>query len=208
MTPRGWCGLVLALAGGTAVILVAAAAEPAPLRLGLQAAGLWLAVGGAWFLAPRLGRASADARSERTLAALAADRRMPGLDRHSGLFAEWYFLLRAGDELERARRFEEALALVSVAGAPDVLEQARNVVGHGLRHIDIAGDLGDSLAVLLPHTDRAGATMYANRLREELARAEVSVLAYPDDGQALVRALRADELHFRPPQDVTPGDAA
>lgn len=202
MEPRGLVGLALSLLGGIVVILVAAAAEPAPLRIALQVAALCTAVLAAWFLSPRTARPLPEKESEHRLAALAADRRMPGLDRHSGLLAEWYFLLRAGDELERARRFEEPLALVSVSGTCDVLEKARDVVGHGLRHIDIAGDLGDSLAVLLPHTDRAGATIYASRLQNEVRGGGVTVLAYPDDGQALVRALRADELHFRPPQDA------
>jgi len=193
-------GLVLPLVGGIAVILVAAAIDLAVLRLALQVAALCAAVAGAWFLSPHTPLH--EKQPAHVLASLAADRRMPGLDRSSGLFAEWYFLLRAGDELERARRFEEPLALVSVSGPTDALEQARHVVWHGLRHIDIAGDLSDSLAVLLPHTDRAGAAIYASRLREEVPGAEIAVLAYPEDGQALIRALRADELHFRSPQDA------
>lgn len=202
MEPRGLIALVLSLLGGVVVILVAAAAEPAALRIALQVGALCTAVIAAWFLSPRTARHLPEKQSEHALSALAADRRMPGLDRHSGLFAEWYFLLRAGDELERARRFEEPLALVSLSGTADVLEKARDVVWHGLRHIDIAGDLGDSLAVLLPHTDRAGAAIYAGRLQHEVPDSKVGVLAYPDDGQALIRALRADELHFRPPQDA------
>ncbi len=202
MMSRGWYGLALPLAGGIAVIVVAAATGPVVLRLTLQVAALCASVVGAWLLAPRAARPAADPRSDHALAALAADRRMPGLDRQSGLFAEWYFLLRAGDELERARRFKEPLALASITGPPETLRQARDSVWRGLRHIDIAGDLGDSLAVLLPHTDRAGAVTYANRLCDDLPGTDVTVLAYPDDGEALVSALRADELHFRPPQDA------
>src|SRR3990172_345091 len=155
-------GLVLPLVGGIAVILVAAAIDLAVLRLALQVAALCAAVAGAWFLSPHTPLH--EKQPAHVLASLAADRRMPGLDRSSGLFAEWYFLLRAGDELERARRFEEPLALVSVSRPPPA---------------------------------RPAAAIYASRLREEVPGAEIAVLAYPEDGQALIRALRADELHFR-----------
>jgi len=89
------------------------------------------------------------------------------------------------------------------AAGDDVLKQVAQIAGRGLRGIDVFGRFGgEEFLLLLPDTDRAGASVVAERIRAAVAaetRVTVTVGVAQqagDDTAALVLA-RADQALYR-----------
>lgn len=124
----------------------------------------------------------------RLLADFEAQRRdlenIAATDPLTGLFNRRHLFERAAEEVLRAQRCGEPLALIMVD--VDHFKQVNDRHGHAvgdallagvadairrtLRRVDIAGRLGgDEFAILLPNTDAASASIAADRLRTAIA---------------------------------------
>ena len=90
-------------------------------------------------------------------------------------------------EVERARRYHRALALVMlrVAGPGEAMEDHVAALARALRRMDLLAEYGtDELALLLPETGRAAADAVIERARRAPAGLAVTAGAaiYPEDG--------------------------
>ncbi len=141
-------------------------------------------------------RSGNERRSALALSAEAIqDRRRPTLDRDSGLCLNWYFRIRAEDEIARAVRYHAHFAVVCVEGSEGTtMTAAGRILKNMLREVDYAGDLGDSIAVILPNTDRIGAETMAARLQAAGLVAR-RIAAFPVDGATLSQLLGEPEWH-------------
>jgi hypothetical protein len=151
------------------------------------------------------GSAAALVDSEpRTLRVVAHDRRRPIFDRDSGAYSAWYFRLRIEEEISRAERFGERFSIVSISGtATTPLDAGAIADKHWLREVDFAGNLGSTLAVALPKTDRKGAQIFVDRLAPKVANLDVRISEYPGDGKTLDALLGEDEWRSsQPTEDV------
>ncbi len=107
----------------------------------------------------------------------------PTRDERSGLASDRAFRTAVEREVRRARRYGERVALVLFdlddfaainrrVGATigdRLLREAALLLSNGIRDIDLAARPGeDELAVVLPETDRHGATLVAERFRREV----------------------------------------
>jgi GGDEF domain-containing protein len=196
-TIRSLLLLVPAFAAGTAAVAVASTVDPFALRLALQAVAVAAFIAMAW----RVG-AMPVSQTESTIvalapaqaAALASDRRKPTFDRETGLHANWYFRLRAEEEIARAARYGQPFTVLSIIGEThDALDMPRLALKQWLRHVDFAGDLGNVIAVVLPNTDRQGAANVMERLTKLVRNVEVRMAEYPVDGATLAQLLGDDE---------------
>ncbi|HEY9192308.1 MAG TPA: diguanylate cyclase [Methyloversatilis sp.] len=114
--------------------------------------------------------------------------RQAQIDYLTGVFNRRHFMERAELELSRAIRYGGDLAILMMD--IDFFKQINDRYGHKvgdnvlkklaevccvtLRTVDIFGRLGgEEFAILLPQTDRAGAALVAERLRESIAQAKV-----------------------------------
>lgn len=152
---------------------------------------------------------SAPAAEEAPAAALSeirADHRRPTIDRESGLLAEWYFRLRAEEEVVRARRYGQPFTLLSIrVPSHEQSDAIIAAVREQLREVDFAGDLGTAVVICLPNTPRDGAATAAGRLARELPTVEVTMAEYPVDGDTLSALLHEETWDFSHPlSDVTP----
>lgn len=128
-------------------------------------------------------------------------RKLVLFDTETGLFASWYVAMRCTEECYRAVRYKRPLSLLLISPLPgQELELVRAEVTDWLRRhrrrSDITGYLGKgSFVVLMPETDRSGATKVGSRLSRAVAGLKVGVSSYPDDGgnyeQLLESASRA-----------------
>ena len=88
------------------------------------------------------------------------------------------------------------------AGGDEVLKRVAEIAGRGLRGIDVFGRFGgEEFLLLLPDTDRAGASVVAERIRAAVAAetrvtVTIGVAQYAGDGAAAVLA-RADQALYR-----------
>jgi diguanylate cyclase (GGDEF)-like protein/PAS domain S-box-containing protein len=115
-------------------------------------------------------------------------RRLSSTDRLTGLYnrGHWEEMLR--QEYARHKRYDSNTALVmfdidhfkkindtyghQVGDA--VIQQTADIIRENMRDADVAGRYGgEEFVVLLPDTDRQGAMMFAERLRESVAAYEV-----------------------------------
>src|SRR5262249_39906709 len=144
------------------------------------------------------------AEEPRTLRTVVQDRRRPIFDRESGAYSAWYFRLRIEEEISRAERFGERFAIVSISSTPEARLDAGEIAsGHWLREVDFAGNLGSTLAVALPKTDRNGAQIFVDRLLPKVPNLEVRISEYPGDGKTLDALLGEDEWRAsQPAEDV------
>ena len=135
-----------------------------------------------------------------------ADHRRPTIDRESGLLAEWYFRLRAEEEVVRARRYGQPLTLLSIrVPAHERSDATVSAVRDQLREVDFAGDLGASIVICLPNTPREGADVVSARLAQQLPAVEILVAEYPGGGDTLSELLREETWDFsHPSSDFTP----
>ncbi len=152
---------------------------------------------------------SAPAAEEAPVALLSeirADHRRPTIDRESGLLAEWYFRLRAEEEIVRARRYGQAFTLLSIrVPSQEQSDEIIVAVREQLREVDFAGDLGTAIVIGLPNTPREGAASAAGRLAQELPAVEIAVAEYPVDGDTLSALLQEEMWDFsHPSSDFTP----
>src|SRR4029079_17014335 len=100
------------------------------------------------------------------------------------IFNRRYFELRIQEELERARRFDSAMAVIMVdidqfkslndelghLLVDEVLRQVSSVFSQQLRKIDVVCRYGgEEFAVLLPQTSAEQAYSVAEKLRREVA---------------------------------------
>ncbi|MBI5283710.1 MAG: hypothetical protein HY874_01320 [Chloroflexi bacterium] len=189
--------LVPAVAAGTAAVATASTVDPIELQIGLQAVAVTAFVVMAWRVgampAPQAG-ATVVSLAPAQAAALASDRRKPTFDRETGLHANWYFRLRAEEEIARAARYGQPFTVLSIVGAThEALDTPRLALKQWLRHVDFAGDLGNVIAVVLPNTSREGAANVMERLTRLVRNVEVRMAEYPVDGATLAQLLGDDE---------------
>ena len=125
---------------------------------------------------------------------LGGDSRLPTIDRLSGLYANWYFRLRVDEEIVRANRYGLAFAIVKItADSVASLDAARFAVHRVIRKIDLAANLADGLAILLPHTRATGARVVADRLCAQVPGLQFSISAYPASGKTVSALLGEEE---------------
>jgi GGDEF domain-containing protein len=147
-----------------------------------------------------------NADSARISRALSPIGRRSIYDPGNGLFANWYFRLRLDEEIDRSRRYNINLSIVSLRlarparrskdaddeshiGAPDTWDtgsvELAKAVTNVARSVDFIGTGGDREYIFcLPHTDDEGAEVLANRLTSEFADhiPFVGVACFPGDG--------------------------
>jgi len=184
--------LTPAVIAGFAAVALSSNVDPVGLRVGLQAVTVVAFVTMAWSVArPRgTGDDVAGALSDSQAAALGSDRRRPTFDRETGMLMNWYFRLRAEEEIARAARYGQPFTIMCLVGeSPDALAVARLSIKHWLRQVDFAGDLGTMIAVLLPNTDRAGAAIAMARLTKLVPGTQIRMAEYPADGSTLPQLL-------------------
>ena len=99
------------------------------------------------------------------------DQRSVLVDSATGLYAGWYFWVRALDEVHRASRYGSpfAILLLRARGGPSVsrhgIDQALSAIPPTVRASDLAGLVGPGeAAVLLPEQDAASAAAARDRL--------------------------------------------
>jgi hypothetical protein len=180
---------------GFAAVALTSNVDPAGLRLALQAVAVLAFVTMAWVVArPRDAAGRAGMLSPAQAAALGGDRRRPAFDRETGLLTNWYFRLRAEEEVARAARYGQPFTIVSLIGESyEMLSVPRLSIKHWLRPVDFAGDLGKTIAVLMPNTDRVGAAIAMARLTKLVPATQIRMAEYPADGSTLVQLLGDEE---------------
>lgn len=112
----------------------------------------------------------------------------------SGLYTDWYFRLRLQEEIDRSRRHEMNLSLLTIK--PMAVHQDSEVqstaawfgdkVRSRLRRSDIAALLHDGVLVIaMPNTGRRSATTAKRRIEKDLAQAEptLTIACFPEDGE-------------------------
>lgn len=136
-------------------------------------------------------RAEAELRRMRLEAEL---RRLASTDPLTGAANRRHFMEQAAREIDRARRY--ALPLAAMMLDLDRFKVVNDELGHGagdevlrafadavrslVRQTDLVGRLGgEEFAVLLPHTDVAGAMVLAERIREHVRGTPVETRAAP-----------------------------
>jgi len=187
--------LVPAVIAGFAAVVLTSDVDPAGLRVSLQAVTVIAFVTMAWAVARPPGAAEVLAGLSPTQAsALAGDRRRPTFDRETGLLTNWYFRLRAEEEIARASRYGQPFTIMSLTGdSPEALAVPRLSIKHWMRQVDFAGDLGNMIAILLPNTDRAGAAIAMARLTKLVPGTQIRMAEYPADGATLAQLLGDEE---------------
>ena len=173
------------------------------LRIILQVSALFFAMGMAW----RAGQVIDEMGSAAPLTsglqsgAILKDRRRPVFDQETGLCANWYFRLRIEEEKARAKRYEQPLTLIKLTSESDrALRHYRNTLRKQLRQVDIAADFGDSIAVMLPNTDRAGGEKAVERLALAKSGIEYHLAEYPTEGETLSQLLGEHEWAMSRPE--------
>ncbi len=188
--------LAPAVIAGFAAVALTSDVDPTGLRVILQAVAVLAFVTMAWAVARPRGAADelATALSPSQAATLGGDRRRPTFDRETGLLTNWYFRLRAEEEIARATRYGQPFTIMSLVGdSSDALAVPRLSIKHWLRQVDFAGDLGKTIAVLLPNTDRAGAAIAMARLTKLVPGTRIHMAEYPADGATLSQLLGDEE---------------
>jgi len=190
--------VAIPLGVGFAAVVAASAFDALALRIALQCVAITAATVMAW----RAGSARTgsdagsrpDAGTPVNLGSFRKDGRLPTFDHETGLCTNWYFRLRAEEEIARAARYRQPLTILTLTAAtPAVLDAPRMALKQWLRGVDFAGDLGNAIAILLPNTDTAGAEQVVGRLTSLAKGAEVRLAEYPADGETLSDLLGEDE---------------
>ncbi len=190
--------LAPAVIAGFVAVALTSNVDPTGLRVLLQAVTVLAFVTMAWAVARPPGTAEvlAGALSPSQTSALGSDRRRPTFDRETGLLTNWYFRLRAEEEIARASRYGQPFTIMSLVGdSPEDLAVPRLSIKHWMRQVDFAGDLGNMIAVLLPNTDRAGAAIAMARLTKLVPNTQIRMSEYPADGSTLSHLLGDEEWH-------------
>jgi diguanylate cyclase (GGDEF)-like protein len=105
-------------------------------------------------------------------------------DSLTGLFNHRYFYERLSEEISRANRFGNTLALLMVdidyfknfndtfghQAGDSVLKSVTQIIQENIRSIDIASRYGgEEITIILPETDMEGAKTIAERIRQSIA---------------------------------------
>ena len=137
-------------------------------------------------------------------------RQMAYVDGLTGIFNRRYFEMRISEEIERTRRYENALALVMIdidhfkrlndefghLLGDEVLRQMGTIFGHNLRKSDIVCRYGgEEFVILMPQTpvDQAGSA--TDKLRKTVENWTFPGVARPVTISAGVAAFPADGDH-------------
>lgn len=142
-----------------------------------------------------------DAEPSETIMALVRDGRRPIVDRESGLYVDWYLRLRIEEEIARAARFGQRFSVVRVPLPAGARAAAATMLRRSLRHVDYAGELGDTLAVVLPNTTVEGAHTWRERFREVVPDT-ARMSEYPRDGQSVAALLGEEQWATGAPDPV------
>lgn len=188
--------LAPAVIAGFAAVALTSNVDPVALRLFLQAVAVVAFVTLSWSVArPRgAGDELGSGLSASQAASLSSDHRRSTFDRETGLLTNWYFRLRAEEEIARATRYGQPFTIMSLVGdSPEALAIPRLSIKHWMRQVDFAGDLGNLIAVLLPNTDRGGAAIAMARLTKLVPGTEICMAEYPADGSTLSQLLGDEE---------------
>jgi GGDEF domain-containing protein len=127
------------------------------------------------------------------------------LDPATSWYRRWYFVLRLAEEVERADRYAQPLAVMTITLPRTVqtmlyqlhgrvAEWLGSVADEALRVSDFPGVLApDELAVFLPHAGRDVARRIATRvaLRLESLTPVIGIAAFPEDGRGAEDLLAA-----------------
>jgi hypothetical protein len=199
---------VPAIVLGSAALIAASLVEPVLVRavLIVAATGALTALVGraalilddtAIFVDGTERRSGADRRDSATVSIESLqDRRKPTLDRDSGLCMNWYFRIRAEDEIARAERYATNFTVVAVHGdETTTMTAAGRALKHMLREVDYAGDLGDYIAIVLPNTGTKGAEVIAARVNATAGLTATRIATFPTDGATLSQLLGEPEWH-------------
>ncbi len=173
------------------------------LRIILQVAALFFAMGMAWRAGQIIDEmgAAAPMTSGIQSGAILQDRRRPVFDPDTGLCANWYFRLRIEEEKARAKRYQQPLTLIKLTSESErALRHYRGTLKKQLRQVDIAADFGDAIAVMLPNTDRAGAETAIERLALAKSGIEYHLAEYPSEGETLSQLLGEHEWQTTRPE--------
>lgn len=108
----------------------------------------------------------------------------------TGLVNRRRFIEALDAEIERARRFDSALAIVLADldnfkqvndefghhGGDVVLRAFADLIRSHVRDVDVSGRIGgEEFAIILPDTDRAGAALVAERMRRSLNSVSIAI---------------------------------
>ncbi|MEX2247045.1 MAG: hypothetical protein WEC75_10190 [Dehalococcoidia bacterium] len=200
MTPKPSTRTLLVLACALAVASLvgggAANLDSAPLRWVIQLAVTSVALLATWWAGATGHEAIVPlppATAEK-VASIRRDARLPSFDRDSGLAATWYFRLRIEEEMARAERYRQPFTLVTIAAETrEGLGAVRGGIRDMLRASDLAGSLGDAVAVLMPNTARDGAKTAIPRINTLAEDLVCHAREYPTDGRTLSALLGEHE---------------
>lgn len=187
------------LAAGFAAVASASAFDAVAVRIALQ----FFAVAVAALMAWRAGVLSMSrevagavepaAVTTAEVATITTDRRRPTFDRETGLCVNWYFRLRVEEEIARAARYGQRFTMLALSAGPEGdLSAPRLAIKRLLRNVDLAGEIGDRLAVLLPNTEHRGAEKVVARIAKLDPSVDVRIAEYPADGTTMTQLLGDD----------------
>lgn len=135
----------------------------------------------------------------------------------TGLITHAHFKEQLASRFFEARRFDQPLSLMFIdvdhfkrindtyghQTGDEVLRQVCRAIQERVRACDVAARYGgEEIAVLLPQTDLAGATILAERMREAIAELSITDLR----GQAMVTVTASLGVSELDPDDQAPAD--
>jgi hypothetical protein len=193
---------------GVAAVSVTSTIDPSALRVVLLASAVAAIVAAVWRAAVVTRETGIAAEADVAVASsdllrVTRDRRLPIFDRDTGAFTAWYFRLRVDEEIARADRFGERFCVISIGCDARSGPHVEAVAAKKLRTVDFAGNLGSSVAIVLPRTDREGAEIFAQRVIGPLKSVAFRISEYPADAATVDGLLGEDEWHSLRPADGT-----
>lgn len=138
----------------------------------------------------------------------------------TNVFVRRHMLERLNEELMRAEHFNSRVSLLMLdiddfknyndryghLKGDLLLKKTATVLKNGIREIDIIGRYGgEEFCIILPDTDKKGAELLANRLRENVASEgttiSVGVAAYPENAKTSSNLIeKADKMLYKAKQ--------
>jgi hypothetical protein len=190
--------LAPALVAGLAAVVISAAVPGALARIVLQTIAVVAILLTAWRAAVAGEQAGEEAvkveQAPAIVQRITGDRRRPTFDRDTGLLADWYFRLRVEEEVSRAQRYGQKFTMLRMSQPDGAATREGNMAARKcLRAIDLAGNIGELTAIILPNTERAAATAVIDRLQELAPKATIDASECPTDGTTLSALLGEPE---------------
>ena len=144
-------------------------------------------------------------------------------DSLTGLYIRRYFLTRLTEELQRCKRYGKTFSIIMAdvdhfkrtndtyghAAGDEVLKSLTRFLVQDCRDVDIIARYGgEEFVLLLPETDKEGAVINAERLRDGVAKIEfdsmegltisMGISTYPDDAQEVEDLItKADQALYQ-----------